>query len=84
MISISSKEQELIISDNGIGMQASRLEKILDQDYVSSRGTENEKGIGVGLQLVFNLAAKNNCRIKIESKEAKGTTVRIIFDIIRT
>ncbi|MEL1254239.1 ATP-binding protein [Flavobacterium sp. DGU38] len=79
VISITSAQNEVIISDNGVGMSAEKLEMVRNRNSLSSRGTENEKGSGLGLQLVFNLAEKINCRLEIQSTEAEGTSVRIIF-----
>lgn len=78
-IAITTAPYELIISDNGVGMCTEKLGKVRSQKSLSSRGTENEKGNGVGLQLVFNLAEKINCRLEFQSNESKGTSVRIIF-----
>ena len=78
-ISITSAPYELIISDSGVGISPEILEKIRNQDSLSSMGTDNERGSGIGLQLVFNLAEKINCILKIDSEESKGTCVRIIF-----
>lgn len=78
-ITISSSEKELVISDNGIGMTREMLYAILDRNYSTRRGTANEKGVGVGLQLVMNLVKKIDCRLFISSEVSKGTTVRIVF-----
>lgn len=79
-ISIESNENELIIKDNGIGMSEATIYDILNNNNNSRKGTDNEKGTGIGLQLVVNLAEKCNCKLKIESQEKIGTTMRIKFD----
>lgn len=78
-ITISSSENELVIADNGIGMTPIMLDAILDHNYSARRGTANEKGAGIGLQLVMNLIEKIHCRLFISSEVSKGTIVRIIF-----
>lgn len=83
LISIKALENELIITDNGIGMSTEMLDAVLSQNYRSRRGTNNEKGIGLGLRLVLTLAEKINCRIIIASTVLVGTSVRIIFDTPR-
>lgn len=78
-ITISSSQKELLIADNGIGMTPEMLNAILDHNYSTRMGTANEKGAGVGLQLVMNLVEKIDCRLFISSEVSKGTTVRIVF-----
>lgn len=79
-ISIESNENELIIKDNGIGMSEATIYDILNNNNNSRKGTDNEKGTGIGLQLVVNLAEKCNCKLNIESQEKIGTTIRIAFN----
>jgi K+-sensing histidine kinase KdpD len=79
-ISIESNENELIIKDNGIGMSQEMIHDILHNNNSSRKGTDNEKGTGIGLQLVVNLAEKCDCKLSIESQEKLGTTMRITFN----
>jgi|GEM_PF-907674 len=79
LIFIDATEDTLTISDNGIGMTQDMADAVLRRGYESRRGTCNEKGIGLGLQLVMSLAEKINCDIKIKSEVAKGTAVTIVF-----
>lgn len=79
LIAITAAEHELIITDYGVGMSPEKLQMIKDRKSSSSKGTEEEKGSGLGLQLVYNLAQKINCSLVIQSKESKGTSVRIVF-----
>jgi two-component system, NtrC family, sensor kinase len=71
---------KLLIKDNGIGIPANKMDSLFQlKDDKSSRGTENEKGIGLGLTLVNEFITLNNGSIKVESKEGEGTTFRIEF-----
>ncbi|WP_347049201.1 sensor histidine kinase [Flavobacterium olei] len=79
LISINATARELVVSDNGIGMTGDMVDGIMDNNYKTTRGTANEKGIGVGLQLVLNLAEKINCRLLISSAISKGTSVKLVF-----
>lgn len=79
-ICISSTDCKLVIRDSGIGMTSEMVNAILENNYLTTRGTDNEKGIGVGLQLVLNLAEKIDCRLEIESEVTLGTSVAVIFD----
>jgi Signal transduction histidine kinase len=78
-IVIESFGNELSIKDNGIGMSQEMIEDILRNTNSSRRGTNNEQGTGVGLQLVVNLAEKINCSLAIASEESKGTKIRMTF-----
>jgi len=80
LIAISAEENELIITDSGVGMTEEMVDSILDLNYSTRRGTDNEKGVGIGLQLALSLAEKINCRLVINSEVSKGTSVSILFD----
>lgn len=79
-IQIRFDKNELTIADNGIGMTPKMVADILNDTYVSRKGTDNEIGIGMGLQLVKNLAEKINCKLFIESRPDHGTSIRLSFD----
>ncbi|WP_395045361.1 sensor histidine kinase [Flavobacterium sp.] len=78
-ISIYNTDNQLIIKDSGVGMTRNKIESIKEINYHSTRGTENELGIGMGLHLVINLIEKIGCKFNIESKVNNGTTVKIEF-----
>ncbi|NBA86870.1 tetratricopeptide repeat protein [Emticicia sp. CRIBPO] len=69
------------VKDNGIGMSAEKVAGIFKKEgkEISSYGTMNEKGIGIGLVLVKNFVDQNNADISIFSEENKGTEVVIEF-----
>lgn len=67
------------ISDNGVGMTYDKIEAILKHNYASTHGTNNEIGMGMGLQLVQNLAEKINAKLTIESQPHQGTSVSLVF-----
>lgn len=76
-IAITSNTHGLTISDSGIGMTSEMVSDILNNTAVSRRGTDNEIGIGMGMQLVKKLAEKVNCKLSIESEVGRGTSVRL-------
>ena len=78
-INISFSNNVLMVSDNGIGMSAGMVNSILKKQYISNRGTNNEIGMGIGMQLIQSLAEKINARITIESAPGKGTSVSLHF-----
>ncbi len=85
VISISCKENdsnrtEIEICDSGIGMDQSTINAIMNNQTVNpSVGTMNEKGTGLGLQIVYNLIKVNNGYLRIESKYNGGTCVFLNF-----
>lgn len=63
------------IMDNGVGMAAEQLHDIfLLQKDKSKKGTEGEKGTGLGLYLVNELVKMNSGNIEAKSEVGKGTT----------
>lgn len=78
-ISLKVKEKEgfteIEVSDTGIGMEKEKIEKLFRIDQkVSTRGTANEEGTGLGLLLCKEMAEKQNGSIWVESQPGKGTT----------
>jgi len=79
-IKISFENNALTIADNGVGMSSTKVKAILAQQSSSTRGTNNEIGMGMGMQLVHNLAEKCDVKIVLNSQPQKGTTVTLVFD----
>lgn len=65
----------LSVSDNGIGIPAEDIGKLLDSNVIySTNGTAKEKGTGLGLLLCKEFVEKHSGKIWIESEQGKGTT----------
>ena len=63
------------VKDNGIGISEANQQKLFrDEGQITTRGTNNEKGSGLGLLLVKEFVQKNNGTIEVKSKEGRGTT----------
>jgi signal transduction histidine kinase len=62
------------VVDNGTGMTTEQLQNLF-KDYKSSRGTDNEKGTGIGLATCKELTTKLKGNLKFISELNKGTTV---------
>ena len=60
------------------GWEEKKLERLfkIDED-ISTLGTMNERGTGLGLIICKEFVEKHSGRITVESKEGKGTTFRI-------
>lgn len=70
----------VIIADNGVGIDSEDLEKIFSIDTsFTTRGTEQEKGTGLGLILCKEIVARHGGIIQIESEKEKGT--KVIFTL---
>lgn len=71
---------EIKVADNGIGIPEEKMANLFKfKDDKSSRGTDNEKGIGLGLNLVNEFVALNKGTIKAESKVGEGTSFILQF-----
>ncbi|PLX01313.1 MAG: hypothetical protein C0595_15130 [Marinilabiliales bacterium] len=62
------------VSDNGIGMSKESVEEISNfGDIISTPGTDDEKGTGLGLLLCNELIKKHKGKLGVESVEGKGS-----------
>ncbi len=65
---------EISIADTGIGIPEKNLEKIFDIDSnLSTQGTADESGTGLGLIISREFVEKNGGTIHVTSKEGNGT-----------
>jgi signal transduction histidine kinase len=73
---------EVSVSDNGIGMSSDKMEKLFRIDAnLTSRGTDDEKGTGLGLFLCKEFVEKHGGKIWAESEEGKGSTFKFIIPL---
>ncbi len=64
------------VSDTGIGMDKKSLEKVTERFYQSDGGRSRKAGgLGLGLSIVYGLAAAMEGFIHVESREGEGTDV---------
>lgn len=61
------------VSDTGCGMDAEKIGKLFGAEVVTSPGTLNEKGTGMGLKLCKEFVEKNAGRFWLESHPGKGS-----------
>jgi signal transduction histidine kinase len=72
---ISHKHVDVSVSDNGIGMTQATISKLFRLDAnLSTRGTDNEKGTGLGLFLCKEFVEKHGGKIWVISEIGKGST----------
>ena len=79
-ISIAFENNTLTITDNGVGMSPAKVKAVVAQKSTSTRGTNNEIGMGMGMQLIHNLAEKCDVKIILKSQSQKGTSVSLVFE----
>ena len=65
----------ITIQDEGAGIPEEVMKKIVNKEFISTRGTNNEKGTGLGLLFSFDLLSKLNEKISINTSLAQGTAV---------
>ncbi|MCG8700569.1 MAG: ATP-binding protein, partial [Bacteroidales bacterium] len=62
------------VKDFGVGIKEEHKDKILSKsDIITTRGTSNEKGTGVGLDLCNDFVKMNNGEFWFESEEGEGS-----------
>jgi len=69
------------VKDEGIGMTEEQVSQFYKEKLVSTYGTNNEKGTGVGLSMVLKFVELLNLEIKIESAVNRGTKFIIMYSI---
>jgi signal transduction histidine kinase len=73
--SVSGGEVAVSVSDKGIGIAPENTGKLFDiGSGYTKRGTDNEKGTGLGLILCSEFIEQQGGTIKVESEEGKGST----------
>lgn len=74
---------KISVSDNGVGIPDKHLKQILlSGSNIATKGTESEKGTGLGLKLCKEFAERLNGTITIKSKRGKGTIVTLVLPTI--
>jgi PAS domain S-box-containing protein len=84
-LNISSEVCEFSVQDNGVGIAKEDLEKLfrIEESY-STRGTNNEKGTGLGLILSKEFVEKHGGHIHAISKKGFGSTFSFTIPFNKT
>jgi len=78
VVKIMASENEIRVSDNGIGIDQDNLPYIFDKFYRVPTGNRHEvSGYGLGLFYVKQIIDKFGWRISVESVPGKGTSFTI-------
>jgi|GEM_PF-2067327 len=71
---LTDSQAEIAVQDNGQGIPAENRDKLFNNELFTQRGTNNEKGSGLGLILCKDFVERNGGTIRVESEEGKGST----------
>lgn len=84
-ITIKTNKREtdfsVTISDQGIGMTPTQLERIFDKFYRADNTNTAVGGLGIGLTIVKNIIDSHHGTIRIDSESGVGTNVQIILPL---
>jgi two-component system cell cycle sensor histidine kinase/response regulator CckA len=72
---------ELIVSDNGQGMDAKTIEQCFDPFFTTK---PIGKGTGLGLSTTYGIVKSHEGMIHLDSRPDEGTTIRITFPLVQT
>jgi len=73
----------IYVKDEGIGIPENLRQKLFDRFTKSGRlGTQGEKSLGLGMNIVRKIVELHKGSIDIESAVGKGTTIKIILPAI--
>lgn len=79
---LSDNKLLLQITDEGVGMSPEKVDQLNHKMAESTRGTDNEKGTGIGMRLVLDMIAALDETITISSQEDMGTTVTVSIPLV--
>lgn len=77
-------EVEIVVQDNGVGMNPEQLESLKQREICSSRGTAGEKGSGLGLVMTREFIFQHEGRLTIQSVEGEGSSFFIYLPLKST
>lgn len=73
------KQTKLTVRDNGVGIPAPELPRILDRGFTGSNGRSRGGSTGMGLYLCKKLASFLDMGLHIVSQVGEGTTAALTF-----
>ena len=79
-LSKQGNHMELLLADNGVGIEKEDLKHIFERLYKCDKG-RSEKGSGLGLSIVHQLVEKMGGNITVESLLGKGTEFMLLFPL---
>lgn len=80
---IYENQAEIVVKDYGIGINKAMLDTIKSGKAVRQKDTSGRTSTGLGLELCRIMTEKNAGRLMIESEEGKGTSVKIVLELVK-
>lgn len=75
---------QIYVEDSGIGISENDMQKLFVKDSLwSVHGTQNEKGLGLGLLLCKEFIEKNNGTLTVTSEQGLGTTFKFTLPLVK-
>ena len=74
----SKKTIEIIVTDNGIGMEPDIMSKIFDPFFTTK---SNKKGTGLGISIVYGIVQDHGGKILVESTKEEGSAFTISLPV---
>lgn len=72
---------EIVVSDDGDGIEPSKLPRIFERFYRAQEGQTEVKGTGLGLYITRQIVQMHGGTIEVESKQGTGTTFTVAVPI---
>lgn len=74
---------EITVSDNGVGISEENRKKLFNlETNITTTGTSNEKGSGLGLVLCKEFVEMHGGKIWVESEEGKGSDFKFTLPLV--
>lgn len=78
---VQNDQMNITIEDHGVGIPSAHLAAIFTSEGISSKGTNQEVGTGLGLTLCKHLIEHHQGEIGVESTEGKGSKFSITLPL---
>ncbi len=79
-VTLCAKDRTFIVEDTGIGMDQETLQHLQEGGYRSEQAKRlNQKGSGLGMQIIYEIIHRNQFDIDIKSVLDQGTIVTVRF-----
>lgn len=70
------------VADSGVGIETEALEKIRNQIFYTTPGTNKEKGSGLGLMLSRDFLQRHDSDLMIDSSPGAGTRISFKLEVV--
>lgn len=79
---VAGDNLNIVVTDTGVGISSGNLQNLFGKNgYYTTFGTNNEKGSGLGLKIVWDFVHYHNGDIEVQSTEGKGSSFFVTLPI---